>query len=74
MFSLCVCPLQAEEENLLFAPVPGKTQEGHQVYRLGKSMVYVDRNVMFLQETNMRWVPASLQTVIDKAKGSGSDR
>jgi hypothetical protein len=29
---------------------------------------------MFLQETNMRWVPASLQTVIDKAKGSGSDR
>lgn len=59
---------RAEEENLLFAPVPGKTQEGHQVYRLGKAMVYVDRNVMFLQETNMRWVPVSLQTVVDKAR------
>ena len=59
---------QAEEENLLFAPVPGKSQEGHQVYRLGKVLVYVDRNVMFMQETNMRWVPASLQTVVDKGR------
>ncbi|XP_076445229.1 tuftelin-interacting protein 11-like [Babylonia areolata] len=59
---------RAEEENLLFAPVPGKTQEGHQVYRLGKAMVYIDRNVMFMQETNFRWVPVSLQTVIDKGK------
>ena len=59
---------QAEEENLLFAPVPGKTQEGHQVYRMGKAMVYIDRNVMFMQETNFRWVPVSLQTVIDKGK------
>ncbi|KAK7107599.1 tuftelin-interacting protein 11-like [Littorina saxatilis] len=59
---------RAEEENLLFAPVPGKSQEGHQVYRLGKAMVYVDRNVMFIQETNIRWIPASLQTVIDRGR------
>ncbi|PVD28664.1 hypothetical protein C0Q70_11258 [Pomacea canaliculata] len=59
---------KAEEENLLFMLLPGKTHEGHQVYRFGKLQVYIDRNVVFMQEANIRWIPVSLQNLIDRAR------
>ncbi|XP_060079683.1 tuftelin-interacting protein 11-like isoform X1 [Ylistrum balloti] len=57
---------KAEENNILFMPVPGRTQEAKQVYRYGKLMMYMDRSVIFIQENN-QWIPVSLQTLIDKA-------
>ncbi|XP_069102141.1 tuftelin-interacting protein 11-like [Argopecten irradians] len=57
---------KAEENNLLFMPIPGRTQEAKQVYRYGKLIMYMDRSVIFIQENN-QWIPVSLQTLIDKA-------
>lgn len=65
---MCYFTFQAEEENLLFMLLPGKTHEGHQVYRFGKLQVYIDRNVVFMQEANIRWIPVSLQNLIDRAR------
>ena len=61
--------LQAEENNVLFMPIAGKTQEAKQVYKCGKYQVYVDRNVLFMFE-NEQWIPISIQKMIDKAKDS----
>lgn len=59
----------AEENNVLFMPIAGKTQEAKQVYKCGKYQVYVDRNVLFMFE-NEQWIPISIQKMIDKAKDS----
>ncbi|KAK7494860.1 hypothetical protein BaRGS_00013987 [Batillaria attramentaria] len=59
---------KAEEANVLFMPVAGKTHEGHQVYRFGSVQVYIDRSVLFLQSQNDQWIPVSLQTLIEKAR------
>lgn len=58
---------KAEEANILFMLIAGKTQEGHQVYRFGNVQVYIDRSVLFLQEPNSQWLPVSLQTLINRA-------
>ncbi|VDI18059.1 tuftelin-interacting protein 11 [Mytilus galloprovincialis] len=59
----------AQENNILFMPLPGKTQEAKQVYKFGKFQVYVDRNVLFVFE-NEQWIPISIQKMVDKAIGT----
>ncbi len=54
------------ERNILFAPIPGKTQEGKQVYRCGNTTVYLDRNVIRVQRSGM-WIPESLNGLLDHA-------
>ena len=63
---ICFC-FNAEEHNLLFMPITGKTHEAKQVFRFGPLMMYLDRSVIFVFE-NGAWLPESLQTLVDKAK------
>uniref|UniRef100_A0A0B6ZZ71 G-patch domain-containing protein n=1 Tax=Arion vulgaris TaxID=1028688 RepID=A0A0B6ZZ71_9EUPU len=59
---------KAEQEDLLYIPLPGKTHEGKQVYRFGKSSIYYDHNVVFMQDANGYWLPTSLNQLTDAAK------
>ena len=60
---------KAEENGLLFMPVPNRTWEAKQVYRFGRVFVYLDRGVIFLQDPQtMQWMPVSLQTLVDRAR------
>ena len=61
--------LQAEEEDQLYIPLSGRTQEGKQVYRFGKALIYYDINVVFMQDKNGRWLPTSLKQLSEAAKG-----
>ncbi|KAL3882583.1 hypothetical protein ACJMK2_028913 [Sinanodonta woodiana] len=58
---------KAEENSLVFVPLPGKTQEAKQVYKFGSVLIYLDRNVIFMME-NQQYVPVSLQRLIDCAR------
>ncbi|XP_041352059.1 tuftelin-interacting protein 11-like [Gigantopelta aegis] len=58
---------KAEENNILFMPVPGKTHEARQVHRFGNVQVYIDRSVIFMYNGN-QWVPVSLQRLVECAK------
>ncbi|XP_052242663.1 tuftelin-interacting protein 11-like isoform X2 [Dreissena polymorpha] len=61
---------KAEESNLVFLPVPGRTHEAKQVYRCGRVLVYFDRSVVFVMDDKMNaFVPVSLQKLIEMAKG-----
>ncbi|GFN93720.1 tuftelin-interacting protein 11 [Plakobranchus ocellatus] len=60
---------RAEQEDLLYIPLSGKTQEGKQVYRFGKASIYYDYNVVFMQESSTgRWVPTPLNKLVETAK------
>lgn len=58
---------RAEENNIVFVPMPNKTQEAKQVYRFGRVQIYLDRGVVMLYENNM-WVPTSLNMLIEKGR------
>jgi len=58
---------RAEENNILFVPVPNRTQEGKQVYRFGRLQIYVDRGVIFALNGSM-WSPASLNSLVEMAR------
>jgi len=60
---------RAEEEDQLYIPLSGRTQEGKQVYRFGKALIYYDINVVFMQDKNGRWLPTSLKQLSEAAKG-----
>ncbi|CAG5136266.1 unnamed protein product, partial [Candidula unifasciata] len=60
---------KAEQEDLLYIPLPGKTREGKQVYRFGKASIYYDHNVVFMQDPNSgQWLPTSLNQLTEAAK------
>ena len=60
---------RAEEYGILFMPLVGKYREAKQIYCFGEMQIYFDRNVVFLLEPqNQKWVPVSLNTLIDRAK------
>lgn len=60
---------RAEEEDLLYIPLSGKTQEGKQVYRFGKVTIYFDTNVVFMQDPGSgRWLPTPLNALVESAK------
>ncbi|KAL4232809.1 Tuftelin-interacting protein 11 [Mactra antiquata] len=60
---------KAEENNLVFLPIPGRTHEAKQVYRCGRIMMYFDRSVVFMMDAQGQFTPVSLQKLIDSAKG-----
>ncbi|XP_014778583.1 tuftelin-interacting protein 11 [Octopus bimaculoides] len=57
----------AIDHNLVFIPIPGKSHEGKQVYRFGSVVMYLDRNVIFMFDSQS-WIPVSLNTLIDRGK------
>ncbi|XP_065053922.1 tuftelin-interacting protein 11-like [Rhopilema esculentum] len=57
----------AEENNILFMPMPNKRFEGKAIYSFGKSMVYLDRNVIFTSFQG-QWRPTSLQDLINTSR------
>lgn len=58
---------QAEENNLLFMPIPNRRFEGKALYSLGKVTLYIDRGVVFAQTQGL-WKPVSLQDLMIMAK------
>lgn len=58
---------RAEENNIVFVPVPNRTQEGKQVYRFGRLQIYVDRAVIFALNGSM-WSPVSLNSLVEMAR------
>lgn len=58
---------QAEENNLLFMPIPNRRYEGKALYSLGKVTLYIDRGVVFAQAQGV-WKPVSLQDLMVMAK------
>ena len=57
---------RCEERGTLFHPVPGRFREGKQVYVCGRRHIYLDRNVIFVQD-DLIWVPTSLNSLLDNA-------
>ncbi|XP_020609353.1 tuftelin-interacting protein 11-like [Orbicella faveolata] len=57
----------AEENNLLFMPIPNRRFEGKALYSLGKVTLYIDRGVVFAQTQGV-WKPVSLQDLMIMAK------
>ena len=54
-------------------PIPGRTYEAKQVYRCGKVVMYLDRNVVFMMDEKLNsFIPVSLQKLIDSGKGMWS--
>ena len=58
---------KAEDNNLVFMPLPNKTWEAKQLYSFGKVQIYIDRGVVFVNENN-QWIPVSLNNLVEKAK------
>lgn len=59
---------RCEERNILFVPLSNRYREGKQIYRCGKVLLYIDRNVVFVSYNGGNtWSPASLFTVLEKA-------
>jgi len=62
---------QANDNGILFMPINGRLQEGRQVYQFGDSLVYIDNQVIFRQETvkgQKLWSPIGLQELVEKSK------
>jgi tuftelin-interacting protein 11 len=54
----------AEENGVLFMPVPGqKRYEGKALYNFGRATIYIDRGVAFVSRGD-RWVPTSLDELV----------
>lgn len=58
---------QAEDNGLLFIPLPKRRHEGKAVYTFGKCVIYIDRDVIFYS-TEGQWKPVSLQGLLEMAK------
>ncbi|CAM1297421.1 TFIP11 (predicted) [Pycnogonum litorale] len=56
---------KAEENNLIFVPVPDRFYEGKQVYRFGHLLICIDRTVIFyLNPDNQMWLPTSIGNLL----------
>jgi len=64
---LCVCVcvyMQAEDNGILFMPVPGqKRYEGKALYNFGNATIYIDRGVTFAMKGS-QWTPESLNELM----------
>ena len=62
---------RCEERGIIFAPaVPAKWKEGKPIYRVGNSYIYMDKTAIFVQQPGAgidRWIPQSLNTLLDSA-------
>lgn len=66
-FIIFGCFFQAEDNNLVFMPVPNRRYEGKAIYTFGKTTMYIDQGVVFVQ-TQSSWKPISLQDLVILAK------
>jgi len=57
---------RCEERGIVFYPVAGKMREAKQVFVCGRRNIYLDRNVIFVQDDAI-WVPTSLNSLVDNA-------
>ena len=57
---------KAEENGILFMPIPNRFHEAKQIYKFGKHTIYIDRQVLFIFNYG-NWIPTSLQALIDSA-------
>ncbi|XP_054159386.1 tuftelin-interacting protein 11-like [Oppia nitens] len=59
---------RAEDKGILFMPIANRLYEGKQVYKFGKQIIFIDRQVLFIMNSNdNKWIPTSLQSLIDSA-------
>ena len=58
---------KAEENNIVFLPIPNRTHEAKQVYKFGNCNIVIDRGVIFVQEGQL-WIPISIQALVIRAK------
>ncbi|XP_070505533.1 septin-interacting protein 1 [Chironomus tepperi] len=59
------------ERGIIFAPMPGRRENGKQVYRLGKLFCYFDKSVCCVSPDpgkSSQWMPMSLSVILEKAK------
>lgn len=55
---------QAEDNGILFMPVPGqKRYDGKQLYNFGKTVMFIDRGVVFVTKGS-QWTPISLDDLL----------
>lgn len=56
------------ERGIIFAPMPGRREQGKQVYRVGKLFCYIDRTVVMLSDGSFtNWIPTSIPQLLDRA-------
>lgn len=56
------------ERGIIFALMPGRREQGKQVYRAGKLFCYIDRNVLMLSDGSfMNWIPVSISSLLERA-------
>ncbi|KAK2713647.1 tuftelin-interacting protein 11-like isoform X1 [Artemia franciscana] len=55
---------RCEERGILIMPVD-RWQEGKQVYKCGSGFIYFDKNVIFAKDYGTRWIPISIQTLLE---------
>lgn len=56
------------ERGIIFAPMPGRREQGKQVYRVGKLFCYIDRSVIMISDgTLSNWSPVSISAMLDRA-------
>jgi len=59
---------KAEDNGILFMPVPNRYHEGKQIYRFANLTIYLDRAVVFVyNNSNSQWFPTSLPNLVDSA-------
>ena len=56
----------AEDNELLFIPIPNRRHEGKAVYSFGKRVIYIDRDVVFYSSEGA-WKPTSLEELVNIA-------
>lgn len=57
----------AEDNGILFIPLPNRRHEGKTVYSFGKCVICIDRDVVFYS-TEGNWKPSSLQDLLRMAR------
>lgn len=56
------------ERGVIFAPMPGRRENGKQVYRVGKLFCYIDRSVIMLSDGSFQnWIPVSVASMLERA-------
>lgn len=56
------------ERGIIFALMPGRREQGKQVYRVGKLFCYIERNVLMLSDGSFtNWIPVSISTLLERA-------
>lgn len=56
------------ERGIIFALMPGRREQGKQVYRAGKLFCYIERNVLMLSDGSFtNWIPVSISTLLERA-------